>query len=83
MQKRTLHGVRLKPTEPKGYEFEVGGFDFHVRNEQSRWVLDQFDAKVADANEAHLDSSEHETLGEAVLHAVEEMGPSGSIGASS
>lgn len=75
MRGRTVHSVKLKATEPQGYEFKVGPYDYHVRKEGPPWVLDQFRTAIADANDAHLDSIECENLDDAVLYALDEARP--------
>jgi hypothetical protein len=73
MRSRTVEGVMLKPTEPSGCEFQVGAYDYHVRKEGHSWVLEQFQAHIKDADEAHVRTTECTSLLDAVQYAVEEQ----------
>lgn len=73
MVRRKIDRVELHKTEPSGYEFQVGPYDYHVRFEDGAWVLDQFHSAVPDPNEAHIQSLEVESLQDAVHYALEEL----------
>jgi hypothetical protein len=70
MASRKVAGVRLSTLGDSSYEFNAFGWDFHVRKEGSRWVLDAFDSGIRGADAAHVDSTEHETLRGAVEYAA-------------
>ena len=72
MVRRKIDRVELRQTESKGYEFQVGPYDYHVRFEEGAWILDQFHSSVAASNEAHIQSMEVESLNDAVHYALEE-----------
>ncbi len=73
---RIVHGVDLRETEPNGYDFVVGQYDFHLRlekiGEEFRWALDQFLLDVKDADKANVNSTEVESLSDGVLYAIAE-----------
>lgn len=64
--------VQLKRTEPNGYEFAVGRFDYHIRQEDGAWVLDQFQRQVQDPDEAHVQTVECDSLADGIHFALDE-----------
>jgi hypothetical protein len=72
MVRRRIDAVSLKRTEPNGYEFVVGTYDYHIRFEDGIWLLDQFQRHVQDADEAHLRTVECESLADGIHYALEE-----------
>jgi hypothetical protein len=72
MARRPVDAVSLKRTEPNGYEFVVGKYDYHIRLEEDVWRLDQFDFQVKDADEAHIRTVECESLADGIHYALEE-----------
>lgn len=72
LPKRQVRGVLLEQTEKNAYQFVVGKFDYHVRKEGRNWILDQFDAMVADADAAYRRSDSFPSLETALEHATDE-----------
>jgi hypothetical protein len=72
MARRPVDAVSLKRTEPNGYEFFVGKYDYHIRFEDGVWLLDQFQRHIKDADEAHVRTVECEFLGDGIHYALEE-----------
>jgi hypothetical protein len=72
MARRRVDQVELKRTESNGYEFVVGAYDYHIKFEDGVWRLDQFDRSIDDADEAHLQTVEVESLADGIHFALEE-----------
>jgi hypothetical protein len=73
--------MEIKRTEG-GWEMScpVVNRDYHIRFEveprdimrnPERWVLDEFDTSVSDNNEAHIESSNHDTAEQAMQEAFD------------
>lgn len=55
-------------------DFKSGKLDFHIRKDRAlgTWELNSFRSRIKDPNEAHVASSDHDSLEQAVAAAVEE-----------
>lgn len=66
---------KLRCLDDKGLEWEwvCGKYDFHVRYEDDvkSWVLEQFKRRVRDAERAHVDEAECESLQDALLFSLD------------
>ncbi len=45
--------------------------DFHIREEDGKFVVDEFNSMVSDADAAHVESTQHNTLAEAIASVCE------------
>jgi hypothetical protein len=67
-----LSGVKLRRLARHEYEFQVGAYDYHVQQDGRSWVLNQFESRIKNADDAHRGTIECESLHDAVLYAKEE-----------
>lgn len=64
--------VRVKQLSPTEFDLRSPGYDWHLRLEGQQWILDQFNARIKDADEAHMASFEVGSKQEAIEHVRDE-----------
>ena len=55
----------MRQLAPDTWELATGSYDFHIRLEDGRFCIDVFASDVTDADAAHVDELEADTLDEA------------------
>ena len=72
-----IQGLRCLDGAGLEWELRCGAFDFHIRHEPETgtWLLEQFRSSVRDADSAHADEAECDSLQDALLFALEASRP--------
>lgn len=73
MSGKTIAGLKLLDERGLEWEWRYGQRDFHCQYDDGvgAWVLEIFDSQVTDAERAHLDEFECESLQDALLTSLE------------